>query len=68
MAATTFCLDCEREVELGPTPQVGQRIKCPCCEVELEIINLEPLELDWIYERDNGSGLLFLEEYDQKCT
>ena len=53
MTKRTFCLDCERQIELGQDPQIGQRIKCPHCEVELEIINLEPLELDWIYERIN---------------
>jgi lysine biosynthesis protein LysW len=53
MAKTTFCLDCEHQIELGHDPQIGQRIKCPYCEVELEIINLDPPELDWIYERIN---------------
>ena len=53
MSVSTFCLDCDREIELGPDPQIGQRIKCPHCAVELEIINLEPPELDWIYERIN---------------
>jgi hypothetical protein len=51
-------LDCERQIELGYDPQIGQRIKCPYCKVELEIINLEPPELDWIYERINP-GLVF---------
>ena len=63
MSVTTFCLDCDREIDLGPDPQVEQRIRCPHCEVELEVINLEPLELDWIYERDsNNFKLVFIEE------
>jgi hypothetical protein len=45
----SFCLDCEGEVDLGPDPKVGQRVKCPCRKVELEVVNLEPLELDWVY-------------------
>ncbi len=53
MSVTTFCLECERELDLGRNPTVGQRICCPYCEVQLEIINLEPPELDWIYERIN---------------
>jgi lysine biosynthesis protein LysW len=53
MSVRTFCLDCERQLELDHNPQIGQRIKCPYCRVELEIINLEPPELDWIYERMN---------------
>ncbi len=47
---TAFCLDCDRIIDLGATPAQGQRIRCPACEVVLEIINLEPLELDWVYD------------------
>jgi hypothetical protein len=69
MSITTFCLDCERIIDLGPDPQVGQRVKCAHCEVELEIINLEPLELDWIYERNSqGLDFEFLEEGDKDKT
>lgn len=46
---TTFCLDCEREIELDLHPEVGQQIRCQHCEIELEIINLDPLQLDWVY-------------------
>lgn len=56
MSITSFCLECERELDLGNQPQVGQRVKCEYCEVQLEIINLEPPELDWIYERINPSS------------
>jgi hypothetical protein len=48
--STIFCLDCEREIDLGPSPTIGQRLVCPNCEVAMEIINLDPLELDWIYD------------------
>lgn len=48
--STTFCLDCERKIEIGPTHKVGEKIKCRHCGVRLEIINLEPPELDWVYE------------------
>lgn len=56
MSVTTFCLECERELDLGNQPQIGQRVKCEYCEVQLEIINIEPLELDWIYERGTQPG------------
>jgi lysine biosynthesis protein LysW len=52
----TFCLDCEREIDLEARLIVGQRITCPHCGVELEVINLEPLELDWVYD---GSVISF---------
>jgi len=53
-----FCLDCERKIEIGSTVSAGDKIKCAYCGVKLEIINLEPLELDWVYEGpvlDTGS-------------
>lgn len=63
MSIETFCLDCECKIDLGPDPRVGQRVRCNYCQVEFEIINLEPLELDWIYERDSGKlPFMFLEE------
>jgi hypothetical protein len=51
MSIKTFCLECDHELDLGNQPQVGRRVKCDYCETQLEIINTEPLELDWIYER-----------------
>ncbi|GAB4436846.1 MAG: hypothetical protein Kow0031_18630 [Anaerolineae bacterium] len=37
-------------IDLGATPTAGQRVRCPNCEVVLEIINTDPLELDWVYD------------------
>ena len=48
--ATTFCLDCERPIEFEWGALVGRRIRCSVCEVVLEIINIDPLELDWVYD------------------
>lgn len=45
-----YCLDCEHEIDLGSHPEVGQKITCPNCGVRLEVLNLEPLELDWVYD------------------
>jgi hypothetical protein len=44
------CLDCERPFELGFQPVEGQIISCPNCDAELEVINVQPLELDFYYE------------------
>jgi alpha-aminoadipate carrier protein LysW len=48
--ATAFCPNCDGEIRLGPQPRIGQRVTCPDCDTELEIIELDPPELDWIYE------------------
>jgi hypothetical protein len=58
-----FCLDCEHEIYLGSRPRVGQKVTCPNCEVKLEIINVEPLEFDWVYEGPVIDLSLFDEEW-----
>lgn len=48
--ATTYCLDCEEKIVLDSPLKVGQKVTCPHCDAELEVIGLEPLELDWAYD------------------
>lgn len=43
------CLDCGHEIHLGTGPWRDQLIRCQNCGAELEIINVDPLELDWAY-------------------
>ena len=50
MSVIKYCLDCEREIDLGSSPTLKQRITCPHCDVKLEVINVDPLELDWVYD------------------
>lgn len=57
--SVAFCLDCDRQLDLEIDPQVGQRVKCQSCEVEFEIINLKPLELDWVYDGPATNWSLF---------
>jgi lysine biosynthesis protein LysW len=43
-----LCPDCGQIVELEE-PEEGQLLSCPTCRARLEVLNLEPLELDWAY-------------------
>lgn len=43
------CPDCGQKIDLGPQPKLGQEVVCPYCEADLEVISLDPLELDWAY-------------------
>ncbi len=48
--AIAFCPDCDGSVSVGPKPRLGQRVNCPHCDAELEVIEVSPLELDWAYD------------------
>jgi lysine biosynthesis protein LysW len=60
---TAFCLDCGYSVSLGPQATEGQMITCPNCDAQLEVINLDPLELDWAYLEP----IMDDEKWEQMC-
>jgi hypothetical protein len=45
--AFAYCLDCGSRIYLGQKPWVGQPAFCERCEADLEVIGLNPLEIDW---------------------
>lgn len=47
--AFAFCPECDRRIDLRSHPRKGQLVTCPSCGAELEVINVDPLELDWAY-------------------
>jgi lysine biosynthesis protein LysW len=47
------CPECDESIGLGAKLYVGQRIVCPHCEIDLEVISLVPLELDWAFDATN---------------
>ena len=44
----TDCLDCGQAIHLTGA-WASQLIRCQSCGAELEVINIDPLELDWVY-------------------
>ncbi len=48
--AVAYCPDCEGKISISSEAAVGQRITCPHCDTDLEVISVEPLELDWAYD------------------
>lgn len=49
---TTDCPDCGEEIALKGPFKIGQRVACPNCEADLEVVETIPLELDWYYEEE----------------
>jgi alpha-aminoadipate carrier protein LysW len=57
MTTRAFCPDCDGEIRLSPHGRLGQKLVCPHCGADLEVIGVDPLELDWAHvwtERDWG--------------
>ena len=44
------CLDCGAEITLLGKIKVGQPVTCPECGTTLEVMALDPVELDWMYD------------------
>jgi alpha-aminoadipate carrier protein LysW len=47
---SAYCPDCDEKITLNAKPAVGQKLTCPHCDADLEVISVEPLELDWAYD------------------
>ncbi len=61
---TAPCPECSYEITL-PSPREGQRIACPNCGADLEVISARPLELDWSYtEPEDDWETLDLDDED----
>lgn len=60
----TFCLDCDRTIDLGHDPNVGQRVRCSTCETTFEVIQTNPLKLDWVYDGPTINLNLFERRWD----
>ncbi|MGD8624814.1 MAG: lysine biosynthesis protein LysW [Anaerolineae bacterium] len=45
-----YCPDCDGKIVLNPHAKLGQKLACPHCEAELEVIGVDPVELDWAYD------------------
>lgn len=47
------CPGCDERLRIEGTPTLGQRIYCDVCEDDLEVVSVEPLEVDWVYASDD---------------
>ena len=55
---TVFCIDCEQAISLDSRLTVGEIITCSNCGTDMEVISVEPTELDWVFlepvQREEG--------------
>jgi lysine biosynthesis protein LysW len=51
------CPDCGETIDMASHPKIGQRVTCRNCDEILEVVDVNPVELDWAYDDDEkGSG------------
>lgn len=44
------CPECGYVVQVSGKPYIGQQVTCEECGARLEVVDLNPLELDWALE------------------
>jgi alpha-aminoadipate carrier protein LysW len=48
------CPSCGEQVSVKGTAKIGMTVTCKSCDTELEVVWLDPLELDWPMEEDDA--------------
>jgi len=44
------CIDCGVKSTLKGRIELGQEIACPECGTWMEVVSLDPVQVDWIYD------------------
>ncbi len=50
------CTECEAEIQLDPSTEVGEIIQCPDCGMDLEVRSVDPPELAPAPEEEEDWG------------
>lgn len=66
MTAKAICPACGEWVSLSGQPKLGQFVTCAPCETELEVVEVDPVELDWAYYDDIDDDEDWDEEWDDE--
>jgi lysine biosynthesis protein LysW len=49
--AVIECIDCGVRSTLKGRIELGQEIVCPECGTWMEVVSLDPVQVDWIYDQ-----------------
>ena len=58
----TKCIVCREPIHFSLPPKKGEIINCDYCGEKMEVINLNPIILDWPYEFESVMENYYLEE------
>lgn len=50
--ANGYCTECSGNINLGKKPRKGQAAYCQKCGASMVVVNLSPIELEWLNEAD----------------
>lgn len=50
--AVAICPSCGEDIKLAGRSKIGQKVTCPYCDAWLEVIEVDPVELDWVYDEE----------------
>lgn len=53
---TAECPDCAAEIVFSDRPKLADTVTCPECSTLLEVVSVNPLELEWAFEEDLDDG------------
>jgi lysine biosynthesis protein LysW len=59
------CPSCNANVSVKGAPKIGVHVTCKSCDTELEIVWLDPLELDWPMDEYEEEVEDEMEAYDE---
>ena len=62
---TVVCPLCLEKIPLNKRVWIGDRITCPACRTEHQVIGVNPIELDWPY---NNLGLDYASDDHEEYT
>jgi hypothetical protein len=62
---TTHCLSCDSKIEIGSKAKIGKFVYCEFCGADFEIIELNPIEIDYaFFDDDDDDDLDYDDEED----
>ena len=47
-----LCPSCGEVVRVSSSARIGSEVKCGSCQTQLEVVWLDPIELDWQMEEE----------------
>ena len=61
-----YCLDCARSIRVSDVAQIGDPVFCPHCASEFEVIDLDPIDIEWSNSASNpGDGDQYADYVDE---